>query len=327
MNSVISPFKIKRSNTPCSTTVSAGSNVPTPDCMQNGDLAILGATKSNPRAPSDVCQCRLPIPETVIEPRLHVVVVAEDIGNVYHPAVDSAAASTDTVDYCAPALVRLSCVKGHSNDNMNGKANHTIISPNPLSVSPVPLPDDDDDSDNSTVACISTSSSSEYSNSTVVQSPTTAVAKLQTCSLWSSNPGEISDEHRVECTSTEDGSFQMRLAHTAMSKGHGDYMTHFSNTPPVSLPLCIQSRSVSSNCITHSTNSRLSNSSAASTPKHVRSTGPRLTRGLNQSMPSVHGRPNLSVVPTTVEFAGTQASGITAKSILKHERNLSLDYR
>ncbi|CAD7003739.1 unnamed protein product [Ceratitis capitata] len=72
--------------------------------------------------------------------------------------------------------------------------------------------------------------------------------------------------------------------------------------------------------------------SASTTPKHVRYPKPRLSlsRFINHSMPSVHGRPNLSVAggaATAIAAAGGAAGTNPPKRISTHQRNLSLDFR
>ncbi|XP_054735645.1 mucin-5AC-like [Anastrepha obliqua] len=71
--------------------------------------------------------------------------------------------------------------------------------------------------------------------------------------------------------------------------------------------------------------------SASTTPKHIRYPKPRLSlsRFINHSMPSVHGRQNLSVAggATTDVSSGGAVGTNPPKRISTHQRNLSLDFR
>ncbi|XP_032599029.1 uncharacterized protein LOC6556577 isoform X2 [Drosophila grimshawi] len=274
------------------------------------------------------------------------------------PALDAVDASTDVVDHCAPPMLRQSSADAHSDYNMNGEANSTISSTNvtvaengnmdiytfPCGRYSPAAPDDDDNSDHSTAACTSTSSSSEHSNSTVVHSTTVAdaipgknssflsSASSANCQLLIATVCEPhstssitlsslnSEEPLVEYSLNGDGSHHTPLSSPVITNGHEDYVPAFLKVPPVTLPLS----SPTYNC-SRSTTSTPTINSAASTPKHVRYSKPRLSlsRGFNQSMPSVHGRPNLSVLSTTTAQTGTTPP----KRIAMHQRNLSLDFR
>ncbi|KAH8301905.1 hypothetical protein KR044_000498 [Drosophila immigrans] len=279
----------------------------------------------------------------------------------FRPATgDAMDGGSDVVDHCAPAMVRLSCADAHSDYNMNGgktisnsslgSLNGKLIeNGNSMDICALPCtggrhspaqPDDDDISEHSTAACNSTSSSSEHSNSTVVHSPTVVAAPApsqpsssSSCSLSQSqsqspSPSSGADQPLSVCTANGDsGSVQTPLASPVMSQGHEDYVPAFLKAPPVTLPL--SSNSISSSCGSNTT-STPAISSAASTPKHTRYSKPRLSlsRGFNHSMPSVHGRPNLSVAPPNgAAQTGAQANGQPPKRISTHQRNLSLDFR
>ncbi|XP_064535699.1 uncharacterized protein fwd [Drosophila montana] len=393
MNSVISAFKTKKSNTTGPTAVAATSNVATTDGKQNGSLVGLsiasvgGGIRKKPVAQDNGYQYLRQIREIETANKLlsPVVAVAADDLHMrssnsflessdklhFRPAVDAAAASADVVDHCAPAMVRLSSADAPQSDyNMNGKMNgltssisNMVMAENGnMDIYALPCdrhsptsPDEDDNSDHSTAACNSTSSSSEHSNSTVVHSPTVVGANPQTSSSCSPNPVKDSsasltitssancephststttlssfhlEEPLAECTLNSENDYQPTLASPVLTKGHDDYVPAFLKAPPVTLPLSIQNPSIG-NKFSLSTTSTPTISSAASTPKHVRYTKPRLSlsRGFNQSMPSVHGRPNLSVMPTGVGLTGAQTGGIPPKRISTHQRNLSLDFR
>ncbi|KAH8416258.1 hypothetical protein KR222_000235 [Zaprionus bogoriensis] len=246
-------------------------------------------------------------------------------------AIGSDLGSTDVVDHCAPAMVRLATETHHADYNMNGKpssklqllenGNVDVVCPLPCGrLSPADgRIDDDDNSEHSTAACTSTSSSSEHSNSTVVHSPT-VVTVVAAPPQPAQNP---CSELSVVCLENGGGSPTPPLASPVMqlTTGHEDYVPAFMKAPPLTLlPLTAASTPAIS--------------SAASTPKHARYSKPRLSlsRGFNHSMPSVHGRPNLSVAPALGagqgSADGTQANGgQPPKRISTHQRNLSLDFR
>lgn len=364
MNSVISAFKTKKSNNSTVTTTATTTNVATNfvatgcnEVKQNGgsivDLSIAsvgGVTRKKPVAQDNGYQYLLREIETANKLLSPVVAVTADdlhvlsktlldtTTNDYRPgSVDATdvGSGSDVVDHCAPAMVRLSCTDSHSDYNMNGKTNGNNLTNGKLTLaengnmdicalpcgrnSPLP-PDDDDNSEHSTAACNSTSSSSEHSNSTVVHSPTVVAAPPQSQPQSSSNHSSStgnSDQPLVICTSNGDSGSQTPLASPVMTQGHHeDYVPAFLKAPPVTLPL--------------NTTSTPAISSAASTPKHTRYSKPRLSlsRGFNHSMPSVHGRPTLSVAPTTAAGqTGAQTNGQPPKRISTHQRNLSLDFR
>ncbi|XP_017855575.1 PREDICTED: uncharacterized protein LOC108608625 [Drosophila arizonae] len=366
MNSVISAFKTKKSNAASPTAVAPASNVATADGKVGLTIASAGGgNRKKPVVQDNGYQYLRQIREIETANKLLspvVAVAADDLnsGDKLHfrPATDAAIVGADVVDHCPPAMVRLSCVDAKSDYNMNGKGNSTpsnhsmkLAENGNMDIyalgcdqhSP-PLPDDDDNSEHSTAACNSTSSSSDHSNSTVVQSPTVVVQpNPQTsspnlgrdCSLSSlsvnGEPHSASsttlsslnlEEPLVECSSESENGCQPPLGSPVLTKAHDDYVPAFLKAPPITLPLSVAACSLS-------TGSTPTISSAASTPKHVRYAKPRLSlsRGFNQSMPSVHGRPNLSLAPTGAGLNGTQTGGLPPKRISTHQRNLSLDFR
>ncbi|TDG48011.1 hypothetical protein AWZ03_005629 [Drosophila navojoa] len=366
MNSVISAFKTKKSNAASPTAVAPASNVATADGKVGLTIASAGGgTRKKPVVQDNGYQYLRQIREIETANKLLspvVAVAADDLnsGDKLHfrPATDAALVGADVVDHCAPAMVRLSCVDAKSDYNMNGKAN-SMPSNHSMKLaengnmdiyalgcdqhSP-PLPDDDDNSEHSTAACNSTSSSSDHSNSTVVQSPTVVVQPNpqasnpnlgRDCSLSSlsvnGEPHSASsttlsslnlEEPLVECSSESENGCQPPLGSPVLTKAHDDYVPAFLKAPPITLPLTIAACNLS-------IGSTPTISSAASTPKHVRYAKPRLSlsRGFNQSMPSVHGRPNRSLAPTSAGLNGAQTGGLPPKRISTHQRNLSLDFR
>lgn len=362
MNSVISAFKTKKSsNNSSSVAATAGTGFSPNELKQNGSLVGLSiasvgaANRKKPVAQDNGYQYLRQIREIESANKLLspvVAVAAEDLlHNVdtvagsdmvsFRPAAVVDATNTcdatsngvggvDVVDHCAPAMVRLS-PDSHSDYNMNGgklsngcklqlvaeNGNVDICAlPCGGRLSPV-VPDDDDNSEHSTAACTSTSSSSEHSNSTVVHSPTVVAAPPQSTT---STTSMHSLEQPLSVVTMNGGgdncSSQTPLASPVLQQaGHEDYVPAFLKAPPLTLPLSAASTPAIS--------------SAASTPKHTRYSKPRLSlsRGFNHSMPSVHGRPNLSVAPASSQIGQNGAGGQPPKRISTHQRNLSLDFR
>lgn len=362
MNSVISAFKTKKSSNNSSSVAATAGTVASPnELKQNGSLVGLSiasvgaANRKKPVAQDNGYQYLRQIREIESANKLLspvVAVAAEDLlHNVdtvagsdlvsFRPAAVVDATNTcdatgngvggvDVVDHCAPAMVRLS-PDSHSDYNMNGgklsngcklqlvaeNGNMDICAlPCGGRLSPV-VPDDDDNSEHSTAACTSTSSSSEHSNSTVVHSPTVVAAPPQPAT---STTSMHSLEQPLSVVTMNGGgdncSSQTLLASPVLQQaGHEDYVPAFLKAPPLTLPLSAASTPAIS--------------SAASTPKHARYSKPRLSlsRGFNHSMPSVHGRPNLSVAPASSQTGQNGAAGQPPKRISTHQRNLSLDFR
>lgn len=355
MNSVISAFKTKKSsNSNAAATAAGAGNMGNPsELKQNGSglvaLSIAGVNRKKPVAQDNgylnLRQIReiesankllSPVVAVAAEDLLHNVdtVGGSDLLSFRPAAVVDASdanASVDVVDHCAPAMVRLS-TDSHSDYNMNGKTSNCnggggaaklqLVAENgnmdicalPCGgrLSP-PVFDDDDNSEHSTAACTSTSSSSEHSNSTVVHSPTVVAAPPQPTTNLHSLEQPLSV---VTAMNGSDNCSQTPLASPVLQQaGHEDYVPAFLKAPPLTLPLSAASTPAIS--------------SAASTPKHARYSKPRLSlsRGFNHSMPSVHGRPNLSVAPPTSQTGQNGAAGQPPKRISTHQRNLSLDFR
>lgn len=361
MNSVISAFKTKKSsNNSSSVAATAGTGASPNELKQNGSLVGLSiasvGNRKKPVAQENGYQYLRQIREIESANKLLspvVAVAAEDLlHNVdtvagsdlvsFRPAAVVDATSTcdatsngggvDVVDHCAPAMVRLS-PDSHSDYNMNGgklsngcklqlvaeNGNMDICAlPCGGRLSPV-VPDDDDNSEHSTAACTSTSSSSEHSNSTVVHSPTVVAAPPQSSTSTSTSLHSLELPLSVVTMNgggADNCSSQTPLASPVLQQaGHEDYVPAFLKAPPLTLPLSAASTPAIS--------------SAASTPKHARYSKPRLSlsRGFNHSMPSVHGRPNLSVAPASSQTGQNGAAGQPPKRISTHQRNLSLDFR
>ncbi|KAI9587538.1 hypothetical protein GQX74_003384 [Glossina fuscipes] len=113
-----------------------------------------------------------------------------------------------------------------------------------------------------------------------------------------------------------------------------NYMPAFLKSSHVTLPIIMPNSN--SSLATLPTSNQCINS-AATTPKHSRYSKPRLSlsRFINHSMPSVHGRPNMSIPGAATSgssVAGTgsptQTNGTNPpKRASTHQRNLSLDFR
>lgn len=363
MNSVISAFKGKKSSTASSNPANGAANgAVSGESKQNhaGGLSISiasvggGVAKKKPVAQSSGYQYLRHIREIESANKLlsPVVVVAEDrpIGKVGSATSVTAVTGVDVVDHCLPHTVRLSSTTEALSDfNMNGKAvatgeNANLESTDTWNCSQMPpaaTTDDDDLSEHSAAACTSTSSSSEHSNSTVVHSPTVAAVSASGSASASASISHPSPSLSLHSTSS--ASCGMSSPHSQSSlaitcepqststttlsslgsdggNGNGNYIPAFLTAAPITLPIG-----------GHMPTSEPGASSAASTPKHTRYSKPRLSlsRGFNHSMPSVHGRTNLSVAQSG-DGAPAAAIGGAAnppKRISTHQRNLSLDFR
>ncbi|KAH8379724.1 hypothetical protein KR009_006817 [Drosophila setifemur] len=342
MNSVISAFKGKKNS-------SASCNPPPNPVTANGaassgetkpSLSIIsgGVTKKKPVAQSSGYQYLRHIRE--IETANKLFPPVEESPTAKLEAAPFAAAGVDVVDHCLPTTVRLSSSDSLSDFNMNGKSVPTTDNANVEEESTswiCPPPDEEDLSEHSANACTSTSttstsSSSEHSNSTVVHSPTVGEGTSASVSASASHPSPSLSLHSsssatcesslaITCEphSTSTTTLSSLGSDVGNGNGNGNYIPAFLMAAPVTLPIGGQMPTVTT-------------SSAASTPKHTRYSKPRLSlsRVFNHSMPSVHGRPNLSVAQEG-EAGAAASSGNGAnppqKRISTHQRNLSLDFR
>lgn len=123
-----------------------------------------------------------------------------------------------------------------------------------------------------------------------------------------------------------------------------EYVPAFLSSAPVTLPIIMPNGSSSLSTVPSYQNGNSMGlgsgcgstpvNSAANTPKHSRYSKPRLSlsRFVNNSMPSVHGRPNLSLacgggLNSMGGAAAATNSSNPPKRISTHQRNLSLDFR
>ncbi|EDX07017.1 GD25715 [Drosophila simulans] len=334
MNSVISAFKGKKNSNPsCNSPMGAANGTAPVEAKPNpvgGHLRHIREIDTNNKLLSPV------------------VVVAEErpVSKAGPPStVATIATGVDVVDHCLPTTVRLSVTEALSDLNMNGKAvesvtpctsvgdNANLEVAETWACPPPQATDDEDISEHSTAACTSTSSSSEHSNSTVVHSPTVAESTCDSVSVSVSHPSpSVSQSNTSSATgrmSSPNSQSSLSIAcepHSAstttlsslgsdLGNGNGSTVPAFLMAAPVTLPIGGQMPTIK--CLPGA-------SSAASTPKHSRYSKPRLSlsRVFNHSMPSVHGRPNLSLAPAAVP-----GSANPPKRISTHQRNLSLDFR
>jgi len=335
MNSVISAFKGKKNSNP--------------SC--NSPMGSANGTAPVEAKPNNCYQYLRHIREIDTNNKLlsPVVVVAEErpVSKAGSPStVATMATGVDVVDHCLPTTVRLSVTEALSDLNMNGKAVEPPVTPctsvgdnanlevaETWACPPPQATDDEDISEHSTAACTSTSSSSEHSNSTVVHSPTVGESTCDSVSVSVSHPspsvsqnntssatGRMSSPHSqsslsIACEPHSASTTTLSSLGSDLGNGNGSTVPAFLMAAPVTLPIGGQMPTIK--CLPGA-------SSAASTPKHSRYSKPRLSlsRVFNHSMPSVHGRPNLSLAP-----AGVPGSVNPPKRISTHQRNLSLDFR
>lgn len=188
------------------------------------------------------------------------------------------------------------------------------------------------------------SSSNTSSSSPSLLSPscsTISVSSNSNTSLALCNSGPSSCSSATGCDVSSNDYSQpssptMVTRRSSNSSTNSDYVPAFLKSSHVTLPI-IMPNSSSSLASLPPNNQSIGGTpvnSAATTPKHTRYSKPRLSlsRFINHSMPSVHGRPNLSLA------AGTPGSGMNSaggagngsnppKRPSTHQRNLSLDFR
>ncbi|XP_061399468.1 serine-rich adhesin for platelets [Musca vetustissima] len=117
---------------------------------------------------------------------------------------------------------------------------------------------------------------------------------------------------------------------TRNSSASSEYVPAFLKSSNVTLPIIMPNSS--SSLASLPPNQQTPANSATTTPKHTRYSKPRLSlsRFINHSMPSVHGRPNLSI-PGSAAGGQNGAAGANGanppKRASTHQRNLSLDFR
>uniref|UniRef100_A0A1I8MFP5 Phosphatidylinositol 4-kinase beta n=2 Tax=Musca domestica TaxID=7370 RepID=A0A1I8MFP5_MUSDO len=117
---------------------------------------------------------------------------------------------------------------------------------------------------------------------------------------------------------------------TRNSSANSEYVPAFLKSSNVTLPIIMPNSS--SSLASLPPNQLTPANSATTTPKHSRYSKPRLSlsRFINHSMPSVHGRPNLSI-PGSATGGPNGAAGANGtnppKRASTHQRNLSLDFR
>uniref|UniRef100_A0A1B0FAZ1 Uncharacterized protein n=1 Tax=Glossina morsitans morsitans TaxID=37546 RepID=A0A1B0FAZ1_GLOMM len=195
-------------------------------------------------------------------------------------------------------------------------------------------------------ASASTSASASASTSSLLSSTaspfTTASTSSSACvALCNSGPSSCSSITSCDVSSTcsslyanETSAPSSPTLVTRSSHMNTDYMPAFLKSSHVTLPIIMPNSN--SSLATLPTSNQCINS-AATTPKHSRYSKPRLSlsRFINHSMPSVHGRSNMSIpgAATSGAVVGTgsptQTNGTTnpPKRASTHQRNLSLDFR
>lgn len=214
----------------------------------------------------------------------------------------------------------------------------------------------------------STSSSSSTSTCTSTNSAASTSASSSIAALCNSGPSSCSSSTSCDATTLANSSpHNSTLTLSSTSSGanvtsassspteqlnsanaaEADYVPAFLKSAPVTLPIIMPNGNSSLATMPPHYHGYGMNggggagigvcgstpvNSASSTPKHVRYPKPRLSlsRFINHSMPSVHGRPNLSVAggAATVGAGACGAAGTNPpKRISTHQRNLSLDFR
>lgn len=184
-------------------------------------------------------------------------------------------------------------------------------------------------------------SSNTTSPSLLSSSSSISVSSNSNTSLALCNSGPSSCSSATSCdVSSNDYSHPssptMVTRRSSQSSTTSEYVPAFMKSSHVTLPIIMPNSSSSLASLPPNNQSfgGTPANSAATTPKHTRYSKPRLSlsRFINHSMPSVHGRPNLSIAAGTpgsgVNGAGGSANGSNPpKRASTHQRNLSLDFR
>ncbi|XP_046807626.1 uncharacterized protein LOC111686482 isoform X1 [Lucilia cuprina] len=184
-----------------------------------------------------------------------------------------------------------------------------------------------------------TSSPSLMSSSSSISVSSNSNTSLALCN---SGPSSCSSATGCDISSSSNDYSQpssptLVTRRSSQSSTSSEYVPAFLKSSHVTLPIIMPNSSSSLASLPPNSNQSIGGTpvnSAATTPKHTRYSKPRLSlsRFINHSMPSVHGRPNLSLA------AGTPGSAINGgasggnggnppKRASTHQRNLSLDFR
>lgn len=214
----------------------------------------------------------------------------------------------------------------------------------------------EDDDESLSAAC--TSSSSELSQSTVIV-PTTQTLSSPAKSLSGSISYSSCSNSSSSCDITTIVDTPSTNTETTVTTATANYnqtnecsnlsedeescstsLSQMSNSTPSTVVRNSSNNNITLPIIMPNENSSLgscnngilqgSSNSATTTPKSGRYSKPRLSlsRFINHSMPSVHGRPNTNGMNGNAGGAnGTTTNGVQPKRLSTHQRNLSLDFR
>ena len=186
---------------------------------------------------------------------------------------------------------------------------------------------------------LNSNTSSSLSSSISVSSNSNSNTSLALCS---SGPSSCSSATGADVSSndySQPSSPTMVMRRCSQSSTASmEYEPAFLKSSHVTLPIIMPNSNSSLASLPPNSNQSMAVTpinSAATTPKHSRYSKPRLSlsRFINHSMPSVHGRPNLSLAASSSGANGQNGSsssngtGNPPKRVSTHQRNLSLDFR
>uniref|UniRef100_A0A1B0AFY6 Uncharacterized protein n=1 Tax=Glossina pallidipes TaxID=7398 RepID=A0A1B0AFY6_GLOPL len=312
MNSVISAFKTKKNSSSNAGSVQTMAN----NDKQHNSLGLISSSLSTTsskkkaiNAQDNSYQYLRHIREIDTATKLlSPVVMADDLLETemlnFRPATVTPMTSVDVVDH-VPILQTVRITSGldrtSSTDcNMNGSKQITCEQAAPSAVL-----------------------ENGNCNEVVVDSMTALNGQLATANSSSPTP------HLVDIADDDESEHSITACTSTTSS---NYMPAFLKSSHVTLPIIMPNSN--SSLATLPTSNQCINS-AATTPKHSRYSKPRLSlsRFINHSMPSVHGRSNMSIpgAATSGAVAGTgsptQTNGTNPpKRASTHQRNLSLDF-
>lgn len=175
------------------------------------------------------------------------------------------------------------------------------------------------------------------SNTSLSLSSSISVSSNSTNSLALLNSGPSSCSSSATGCDISGNDYSQPSSPTMVTRNaaaNSEYVPAFLKSSNVTLPIIMPN---SNSSLASLPPNQTPANSATTTPKHTRYSKPRLSlsRFINHSMPSVHGRPNLSIAGGAAgSCVGINGQGIAGaggttppKRASTHQRNLSLDFR
>ncbi|XP_055914626.1 serine-rich adhesin for platelets isoform X2 [Eupeodes corollae] len=282
-----------------------------------------------------------PQPASIIEPLILDVIGSNNCNNLSQQNCDTAVSTSSS----SPHRTGSSCTVTEDDDESSSAA--CTSSSSELSQSTVIVPTQTLSSPAKSLSgSISYSSCSNSSSScditTIVDTPSTNTETTVTTASANSTQNECSNSMEDDLEESTSPIAVLTAPNSPSSSAAARTTLPSSvtlKTPPTMRPM--GGSNITLPIIMPNENSSLgscngtqgTSNSATTTPKSARYSKPRLSlsRFVNHSMPSVHGRPNANGMNGNVGGAngvnGTTTNGGQPKRLSTHQRNLSLDFR